>query len=122
MVKTKKRTWWGFCLYLQRRACERTPSARVFCTYKKRTWWGFCLYLQRRACERAPSARVFVLLLFMPEIEFFNKFCIRLALFLNIGSNNTDQRPTLAARGVPPGGCCGPRVRLRVRYCEVHYY
>merc|ERR1719273_2920053 len=82
MVKTKKRTWWGFCLYLQRRACERTPSARVFCTYKKRTWWGFCLYLQRRACERAPSARVFVLLLFMPEIEFFNKFCIRLALFL----------------------------------------
>ena len=42
--------------------------------------------------------------------------------FFNIGSNNTDQRPTLAARGAPPGGYCGPRVRLRVRYCEVHYY
>ena len=75
-------------------------EAQVWSKLKKRTWWGFCLYLQRRACERAPSARVFVLLLFMPEIEFFNKFCIRLALFLILV-------PIIRISGqhLLPGGC-----------------
>ena len=56
-------------------------EAQVWSKLKKELG-GVFVYIYKGARASALRALAFfVLLLFMPEIEFFNKFCIRLALF-----------------------------------------